>query len=86
MATRDPRLDGSTSGVLVDSVTNGSWASLGRLTSGDVILSIDGRTIANVEDLAARLKEIRSTRPASVVVFVRRGIKSLFLDLQPSWQ
>ena len=83
---RDPRLDGSTSGVLVDSVTNGSWASLGRLTSGDVIMSIDGRTITNVEDLAARLKEIRSTRPASVVVFVRRGVKSLFLDLQPSWQ
>jgi hypothetical protein len=32
------------------------------------------------------LKEIRTTRPASVVVFVRRGVKSLFLDLQPTWQ
>jgi S1-C subfamily serine protease len=83
---RDPRLDGDTAGVIVDSVTNGSWASLGRLTSGDVIVSVDGRTIANVEDLAARFKDIRSTRPASVVVFVRRGVKSLFLDLQPSWQ
>ena len=83
---RDPRLDGSISGVLVDGVTNGSWASLGRLTSGDVIMSIDGRTIANVDDLAARLREIRSARPSSVVVFVRRGVKSLFLDLQPAWQ
>ena len=83
---RDPRLDGNTAGVVVDGVTNGSWASLGRLTTGDVILSIDGRSIGNVEDLAARLKEIRSSRPASVVVFVRRGVKSLFLDLQPAWQ
>ena len=83
---RDPRLDRDTAGVLVDSVTNGSWASLGRLSAGDVILSIDGRDVANVEDLAARLKEIRATRPPSVVVFVRRGVKSLFLDVQPAWR
>jgi S1-C subfamily serine protease len=83
---RDPRLDRDTTGVLVDSVTNGSWASLGRLSAGDVILSIDGRAVANVDDLAARLKEIRTARPSSVVVFVRRGVKSFFLDLQPAWQ
>lgn len=83
---RDPRLDRDTAGVLVDSVTNGSWASLGRLSAGDVILSIDGRDVANVEDLAARLKEIRATRPSSVVMFVRRGVKSLFLDVQPAWR
>jgi serine protease Do len=83
---RDPRLDRDTAGVLVDSVTNGSWASLGRLSAGDVILSIDGRDVANVEDLAARLKEIRATRPSSIVVFVRRGVKSLFLDVQPAWR
>jgi S1-C subfamily serine protease len=83
---RDPRLEPDTTGVLVDSVTNGSWASLGRMSAGDVILAVDGRNVANVEDLAARLKEIRATRPASVVVFVRRGVKSLFLDLQPTWQ
>ena len=83
---RDPRLDRETSGVLVDSVTNGSWASLGRLSAGDVILSIDGRDIVTVDALAARLQEIRTTRPASVVIFVRRGVKSLFLDLQPAWR
>jgi serine protease Do len=83
---RDPRLDRDTTGVLVDSVANGSWASLGRLSAGDVILAIDGRNVANVEDLAVRLKEIHASRPSSVVVFVRRGVKSLFLDLQPAWQ
>jgi S1-C subfamily serine protease len=83
---RDPRLDRNLSGVLVDGVTNGSWASLGNLAAGDVILAIDGRDVTNVEDLAARLKEIRVARPSSVVVFVRRGVKSLFLDLQPAWR
>jgi serine protease Do len=83
---RDPRLDPDTTGVLVDSVANGSWASLGRLSAGDVILAIDGRNVANVDDLASRLKEIRASRPATVVMFVRRGVKSLFLDLEPAWQ
>lgn len=83
---RDPRLDPDTTGVLVDSVANGSWASLGRLSAGDVILAIDGRNVANVDDLASRLKEIRASRPATVVMFVRRGVKSLFLDLEPTWQ
>jgi serine protease Do len=82
----DPRLDRETTGVLVDSVANGSWASLARLSAGDVIMSIDGRDVADVDDLAARLKEIRASRPSSVVVFVRRGVKSLFLDLQPAWR
>ena len=82
---RDPRLDRDTMGVLVDSVANGSWASLGRLAAGDVILAIDGRDVSNVDDLAARLNAIRTARPSSVVVFVRRGVKSLFLDLQPAW-
>ena len=56
------------------------------MSAGDVILAIDGRNVTNVEDLAARLKEIRASRPAAVVVFVRRGVKSLFLELQPTWQ
>ena len=68
---RDPRLDADTTGVLVDGVTNGSWASLGRMSAGDVILAVDGRNVTNVEDLAARLKEIRATRPV-----VGRGVRT----------
>jgi S1-C subfamily serine protease len=83
---RDPRLDDASAGVLVDSVAAGSWASLGRLASGDVVMAIDGRTVANVDDLAARLTEVKKTRPESVVLLVRRGVKSLFLDLQPAWR
>jgi S1-C subfamily serine protease len=83
---RDPRLEGTATGVLVDGVTTGSWASLGRLSSGDVILAIDGRPVASVDDLAAHLAQLKKTRPASVVLLVRRGVKSLFLELQPAWR
>jgi serine protease Do len=83
---RDPRLDGAAAGVLVDGVTTGSWASLGRLSSGDVIVAVDGNPVANVDELAARLEQLKATRPTSVVLLVRRGVKSLFLDLQPAWR
>ena len=82
---RDPRLDGTTRGVIVDGVTQGSWASLGRLAGGDVIEAIDGQPVRTVDDLAARLESIKSSRPASVVLLVRRGVRTLFLDLQPAW-
>jgi S1-C subfamily serine protease len=83
---RDPRLDEATSGVLVDSVAAGSWASLGRLASGDVVVAVGGQAVANVDQLEARLEAVKKARPESVVLLVRRGVKSLFLDLQPAWR
>lgn len=82
---RDPRLDPDTTGVYVDGVTQGSWASLGRLSGGDVIVAIDGTAVSNVDELAARLTVIKSARPESVVLLVRRGVRTLFLDVQPAW-
>jgi serine protease Do len=83
---RDPRWDGRTSGVLVDNVGQGSWASLAQLAGGDVILAIDDQPISSVDDLAARLEDVKRRRPASVVLFVRRGVKTLFIDLEPAWR
>ena len=83
---RDPRSDPAAQGVLVDNVSQGSWASLARLAGGDVILALDGQPIANVDELAQRLRDIKERRPASVVLFVRRGVKTLFIDLEPAWR
>jgi S1-C subfamily serine protease len=82
----DPRWDVRTSGVLVDNVSQGSWASLAQLAGGDVILALDDQPIAGVDDLAARLEDVKRRRPASVVLFVRRGVKTLFIDLEPAWR
>lgn len=83
----DPRWDArSTSGVLVDNVSQGSWASLAQLAGGDVILALDDQPIAGVDDLAARFEDVKRRRPASVVLFVRRGVKTLFIDLEPAWR
>ena len=73
-------------GVFVDSVSQGGWAALARMAVGDIILEVDGQRIASVTELAARMKTIASTRSASVVFHVRRGIRTMFLEIRPSWK
>jgi len=72
-------------GVLVDSVESGGWASLGGLSSGDIILKIDGNAVKTIRDVKNRMKEIEQKKPAYVVLFVRRGITTRFLELEPGW-
>jgi S1-C subfamily serine protease len=73
-------------GVYVDSVSQGGWAALARMAVGDVILRIDGQPIANVGELADRMKQITTARQAAVVFQVRRGIRTMFLEIRPSWR
>ena len=82
----DPRLRGVSGGVIVESVSAGGWAALGRLSVNDIILQVDGRPVVDVEALAARMKEIAASRPKSIVLQVRRGIRTVFLELRPEWK
>jgi serine protease Do len=81
----DPLLKDAT-GVLVESVTARGWAALGRLNGGDVILAIDGTPVKDVDDLKARMAAIHARKPASIVLEVRRGIRTTFIELTPSWK
>lgn len=81
----DPRLAG-VSGVLVEAVAARGWAALGHLNGGDVILKIDGRAVVSVADLEARMKDIETRRPASIVFEVWRGIRTTFVEIQPAWK
>jgi S1-C subfamily serine protease len=75
-------------GVAVESVEPGSAAARGDLRGGDVIVSIDGTTIANVEDLFALLRRRKPGDDVSVMV-VRDGERrrlELTLDERPGSQ
>ncbi|MEZ5317570.1 MAG: PDZ domain-containing protein [Vicinamibacterales bacterium] len=84
--TEDPRLADVVRGAMIDSVTPGGWAALARLEVGDVVLAVSGTAIADVAGLEARMAEIDRARPASVVFLVRRGIRTVFLQVRPSWR
>ena len=73
------------SGAFVESVSEGSWAALAALCTGDVISSVDGKPIANLAALRAAMIQIAKTKPKSVVFKVHNGVHTQFLEIQPSW-
>jgi serine protease Do len=81
----DPRLRGTSRGIVVDAIEQGGWAALARLYTGDVILAVDGKPVENIEGLMAVLKGAVDARRTSVVFKVRRGVRTLFVELEPAW-
>jgi serine protease Do len=77
--------DASLQGAFVENVGEGGWASLAHLAVGDLIIAVDGTPIANTAALEERLKSTGKTRPETVLLQVRRGIHSLFIEIQPVW-
>ena len=78
-------VDPGDSGVLVESVTDGGWAALGNMQSGDVISEINGTALSGIVDLEAQMKKIDQEKPKRVVFKVRRGIHTQFVEIEPGW-
>ncbi|HEY3417314.1 MAG TPA: PDZ domain-containing protein, partial [Armatimonadota bacterium] len=72
-------------GVMVDSVAEGGWAALGHLQANDLIMTINNEPIKNVEALKTRMQRLLGEHPEIVVVQVKRGIRTLYLEWQGKW-
>ncbi|MDH7603082.1 MAG: PDZ domain-containing protein [Armatimonadota bacterium] len=72
-------------GAYVESVSEGSWAALGGLRAGDVITEIDGTRILGLDGLKQVMAKIEKNKPKAVVFQVRRGIHTVFVEVQPVW-
>ena len=72
-------------GVLVEAVREGGWAALGHLADGDLVLEIDGTPVPDVETVQKLMERVAEKKPAAVVIKVRRGIRTLFVELQSVW-
>ena len=81
----EPRLSGVTEGAIVDAVEPGGWAALARLGTGDVITEVGGQRIKDVDALANVMKAAAAARPASLVLRVRRGVRTAFIEIEPAW-
>ncbi len=73
-------------GVIVRSVEPAGWAALAGLYSGDIISRIGGEAVRDVEHLEAIMQRIVEAKPKRVVFFVRRGIHTAFIELEPDWK
>ncbi|MHB0938196.1 MAG: PDZ domain-containing protein [Armatimonadota bacterium] len=72
-------------GALVESVTEGGWAALGHLQSGDVIIAIDGEPVPDITALETAMTRIGAARPRQVVVLIKRDGHQLFLEWRANW-
>jgi serine protease Do len=81
----DEDLDDEQKGALVTGVESGGWAALAQLAVGDIVLSVDGEAVTTVAELEGKMKEIAREHPGRVVFFVRRGVQTLFVELEPAW-
>lgn len=74
-------LEPDTAGVLVSGVEPDTSAADAGLRRGDVILEVNRKPVANLEDYSALLKERKAGK--SVLLLVRRGDNTVFLALKP---
>ena len=72
-------------GVLITAVTPAGWAALGGLFPGDILISLDGKPVDSVATLKPILAELEKNQRSSIVLFVRRGITTRYIELEPSW-
>ena len=73
-------------GVLVEAVREGGWAALSHLADGDIILAIDGDAVGDVGAVQQKMERVARDKPPSVVMKVRRGIRTFFVELQTGWK
>ena len=55
------------------------------LKARDLIKAVDHQEVTGVQDLEARLEAAGDRKPPNIPLFVKRGIYTLFLELQPNW-
>ncbi len=72
-------------GVYVSAVVPAGWAALGGLNGGDIIISMDGKPVDSIDSLKSVLDEIEKNTRSPIVLFVRRGISTSFIELEPTW-
>ncbi len=72
-------------GALVSQVDTGGWAAVGGLRTDDLIVSVDNKPVHTVLELEAVLRPVKEKKPHHLTFFVKRGVQTLFLELQPTW-
>ena len=69
----------------VDEIKSSGWASLAHVAVGDLLLAIDGTPTPNVETAERILKSAAEKKPRRLVFQLRRGVHTLFAELEPTW-
>jgi len=80
------RLEMETNGLIVENVEPAGWAALSGLRQGDILLKINQTPVNDIQEFKKLIDEQVDTKAKSIVFFVRRGIHTLYLEVQPDWK
>ncbi len=80
------QLDDAFLGVLVERVEYAGWAALAHLAMEDILIAVDGQSTPDITAVEKLLKAAEARKAKRVVFFVKRGIHTMFLEIEPSWE
>ncbi len=79
------RLDLNQSGLIIENVEAAGWAALAGLRQGDLLLRVLDEKPNSVGDFESTMNSLINQKLDRIIFFVRRGIHTLFLELEPDW-
>jgi len=79
-------LDSKAKGVWVEEVMSGGWAALGKLRTGDLILEINGKAVADVKELKQTLLALAAEKARFTVMKVLRADGVSYVEIETDWQ
>ncbi len=81
----EAKLDADVHGLLVSAIARSGWTDLAGLQVNDVIMTMDGKPMESVAMLKENLQAFRQTKPRRIVFFVRRGVHTEYVEIEPKW-
>ena len=79
------RLSDNHAGIIVDNVEPAGWAALSGLRQGDFLLEIEKQPIKSIEQYKEMIEKQINAQKEKIIFFVRRGIHTMYLEVQPDW-
>jgi len=78
-------LEPTIQGVVVHSVVSAGWAALAGIRPDDIVLAVGDEKITGLDDFKRVLDELRESRPAEIVIFAQRRLRTAFFRIEPQW-
>ena len=72
-------------GVMVMNVKPGSWTALGGIGNRDILIRVNGQPTPDVASFRRILRKIKTDHPRRVVFFLKRGIHTMYKEIEPDW-
>lgn len=71
---------------MVEEVKSGSWAELGSLYVGDLIVEVAGEPVQDAESLKTLMEKAAQTKQPFLIFKVLRGIHTIYLEIESAWK